>query len=155
MATGATDYIPYESNTKGLVETLIDLKTTIAGKQVYSVAGFTAPAFENVTQGEALYSRSSDGKVGRAIANDTVDKATCIGFAETTKATGETVRVVTHGILSSSGLTVGSEYFLSAGGAGGITATAPTGSTHFLTKVGRASKTAQLIVKLEAPIVLN
>ena len=59
--SGAKDYEPYDTNFDGLIGVLIDLKTTVAGKQVYSVAGFTAPAFENVVQGEALYSRASDG----------------------------------------------------------------------------------------------
>ena len=150
---GAKDYEPYESNFEGLIGLLIDLKTTIAGKQVYSVAGFTAPAFEDVSQGEALYSRTSDGKVGKAIANDTVDKAGCIGFAETSKLTGETVRVLTHGQLATSGLTVGSDYYLSDSSAGGITTTPPSGSGKYLVRVGRASSTSQLIVKLEAPMV--
>ena len=149
----AKDYEPYESNYEGLIGLLIDLKTTIAGKQVYSVAGFTAPAFEAVSQGEALYSRTSDGKVGKAIANDTVDKAGCIGFAETSKLTGETVRCVTHGQLASSGLTRGSDYYLSGSSAGGITTTPPSGSGKYLVRVGRASSTTQLIVKIEAPMV--
>jgi len=152
---GAKDYEPYESNYEGLIGLLIDLKTTIAGKQVYSVAGFTAPAFEAVNQGEALYSRTSDGKVGKAIANDTVDKAGCIGFAETSKLTGETVRVLTYGQLATSGLTVGADYYLSDSSAGGITTTPPTGSGKYLVRVGRASSTSQLIVKLEAPMVRN
>ena len=150
---GANDYEPYESNYEGLIGLLIDLKTTIAGKQVYSVAGFTAPAFEDVSQGEALYSRTSDGKVGKAIANDTVDKAGCIGFAETSKLTGETVRVLTYGQLATSGLTVGSDYYLSDSSAGGITTTPPSGSGKYLVRVGKASSTSQLIVKLEAPMV--
>ena len=153
--SGATDHDPYEPNSEGLVGVLLDLKTTIAGKQVYSVAGFTAPAFEAVNQGEALYSRTSDGKVGKAIANDTVDKAGCIGFAETSKLTGETVRVLTYGQLATSGLTVGADYYLSDSSAGGITTTPPTGSGKYLVRVGRASSTSQLIVKLEAPMVRN
>ena len=153
--SGAKDQEPYESNFEGLIGVLIDLKTTIAGKQVYSVAGFSAPAFEDVSQGEALYSRASDGKVGKAIANDTVDKASCIGFAETSKLTGETVRCVTHGQLASSGLTRASDYYLSGSSAGGITTTPPTGSDKYLVRVGRASSTTQLIIKIEAPMVRN
>ena len=151
--SGAKDYEPYDTNFDGLIGVLIDLKTTVAGKQVYSVAGFTAPAFENVVQGEALYSRASDGKVGKAIANDTVDKATCIGFAQTSKSTGETVRCVTHGLLATSGLTAGSDYYLSGYGSGGIVTTPPSGAGKYLVRVGRASSTAQLIVKIEAPAV--
>jgi len=152
---GAKDQEPYEPNSEGLVGVLIDLKTTIAGKQVYSIIGFTAAAFENVSQGDAVYSRSSDGKIGKAVANDTVDKATCIGFARTTKSTGESVDVVTHGQLSTSGLTRAADYYLSAASAGAITSTPPTGSTHYLVRVGRASSTTQLIVKIEAPLVRN
>jgi len=150
--SGATDYDPYEPNSEGLVGILLDLKTTIAGKQVYSIIGFTAPAFENVTAGEALYSRASDGKVGKAIANDTLDKATCIGFARTTKTTNQDVDVVTHGQLSSSSLITGSDYYLSAVTSGAITTTAPSGSGKYLVRLGRASGTAQLIVKIEAPM---
>ena len=147
--SGAKDQEPYESNFEGLIGVLIDLKTTIAGKQVYSVIGFSAPAFE------ALYSRSSDGKVGKAIANDTVDKASCIGFAQTSKLTGETVNCVTLGQLASSGLTRASDYYLSGASAGGITTTPPTGSDKYLVRVGRASSTTQLIIKIEAPMVRN
>ena len=129
------------------------------GRGAQSGMGFNQPAsaaaFENVSQGDAVYSRSSDGKIGKAVANDTVDKATCIGFARTTKATGETVDVVTHGQLSTSGLTRAADYYLSAASAGGITSTPPTGSTHYLVRVGRASSTTQLIVKIEAPLVRN
>ena len=105
--SGATDHDPYEPNSEGLIGILLDLKTTIAGKQVYSIIGFTAPAFENVTAVEALYSRASDGKVGKAIANDTLDKATCICFARIIKTTNKDVDVVTHGKLCSSCVTTG------------------------------------------------
>ena len=150
--SGSNDYEPYEANYEGLIGLLIDLKTTIAGKQVYSVAGFTAPAFEDVVAGEALYSRASDGKVGKAIANDTVDKATCIGFAQTSKSTGQDVRCLTHGQLATSGLTAGADYYL-ATSSGGITATPPSGAGKYLVRVGKASSTTQLIVKIEAPAV--
>ena len=153
--SGAKDQEPYDSNLEGLVGVLIDLKTTIAGKQVYSIIGFTAPVFESVTQGEAVYSRSSDGKIGKAVANDTIDKATCIGFARTSKTTGQELDVVTHGQLSSSGLTRASDYYLSGSSAGAITTTPPTGSDKYLVRVGRASSTTQLIVKIEAPLVRN
>jgi hypothetical protein len=150
--SGSNDYEPYEANYTGLIGLLIDLKTTIAGKQVYSIAGFTAPAFEDVVAGEALYSRASDGKVGKAIANDTVDKATCVGFAQTSKSTGQDVRCLTHGQLATAGLTAGADYYLSTS-SGGITTTPLSGSGKYLVRVGRASSTTQLIVKIEAPTV--
>ena len=52
--SGTSNYPPYEPNAKGFTEALIDFKDTLAGRTVYSVAGFEAPAFENVTQGDAV-----------------------------------------------------------------------------------------------------
>ena len=149
---GISNYQPYAPNAQGLTEALIDLKATMAGATVYAVAGFQAPAFEDVTQGEALYSRASDGKVGRAIANDTVDKATVVGFAETSKLAGEEVRVLIVGILASSGLNAGEVYFLSDASAGGITTTPPSAQGTYVTRVGEAASSAEFAIQIEPPI---
>lgn len=153
--SGVSNYEPYAPNNQGLTEALIDLKSTMAGKTVYSVAGFQALAFENVSQGEALYARSSDGKVGRAIANDTFDKANVIGFAQTSKLSGELVRVLIVGVAPNSGLSPGQIYYLSAASAGTITTTPPSTAGHFVTRVGEAASTAELIVQLEPPVQLS
>ena len=79
------NYIPYAPNAQGLTEALIDLKSTMPSQTVFKVTGYETTCFENVTQGDALYSRASDGQVGKAIANDTFDKACVAGVAETTK----------------------------------------------------------------------
>jgi hypothetical protein len=126
----------------------------MTGKPVYSVAGFQALAFENVNQGEALYARSSDGKVGRAIANDTFDKANVVGFAQTTKLSGELVRVLIVGVAPNSGLSPGGIYYLSAASAGAITSTPPSTAGHYVTRVGEAVNSAELAVQLELPILL-
>jgi len=76
---------PYQPNAQGLTEVLIDLKSTMPSQTVFKVTGYEVICFENVTQGDALYSRASDGQVGKAIANDTFDKACVAGVAETTK----------------------------------------------------------------------
>ena len=72
---------PYEPNYRGLVDAVIDLKEgfpTFAPLQV----GFDATAFENVTEGDALYMRTSDGQVGKASAADgSIENAFVIGFA--------------------------------------------------------------------------
>ena len=80
---GTSNYPPYEANAKGFTEALIDFKDTLAGRTVYSVAGFESVAFENVAQGQPLYARSSDGKVGLARAGGTEDQARVAGFAQT------------------------------------------------------------------------
>jgi len=153
--SGVSNYEPYAPNAQGLTEALIDLKSTMASKTVYSVAGFQALAFENVTQGEALYARLSDGKVGRAIANSTEDLATVVGFAQTSKFAGELVRVLIVGTLASSGLNPGQIYYLSNVSFGSITTTPPSTSGHYVTRVGEASNAAQLIIQLEPPILLS
>jgi hypothetical protein len=152
--SGISNYEPYAPNNQGLTEALIDLKSTMAEKIPYSVAGFQALAFENINQGEALYARSSDGKVGRAIANDTFDKANVIGFAQTTKLSGELVRVSIVGVAPNSGLSPGAIYYLSAVSAGTITSTPPSTAGHYVTRVGEAASAAELTVQLEPPILL-
>lgn len=152
---GVSNYNPYAPNAQGLTEALIDLKSTMAGKTVYSVAGFQALAFENVLQGDALYARLSDGKVGKAIASSTEDLATVVGFAQTSKFAGELVRVLIVGTLATSGLSPGEIYYLSSTSAGAITVAPPSGAGNYVTRVGEASSTAQLIVQLEPPILLK
>tara|TARA_B100000427_G_C15280963_1_gene495343 strand:- start:6 stop:467 length:462 start_codon:yes stop_codon:yes gene_type:complete len=148
---GTSNYEPYEPNASGFTEALIDLKDTLAGRTVYSVAGFESIAFENVAQGQPLYSRSSDGKVGLARAAGTADESRVVGFAQTSKSTGGTVRCLVFGILSTSGLDPGELYYLSTG-YGGITKTPPSGSGEYITRVGEAISGASLHVSLEPPI---
>ena len=75
MPTSVENYVPYEPNAQGFTEALIDLKSSMGTSSVFKVTGYEAVAFENVVQGQALYSRASDGQVGLAIASDTLDKA--------------------------------------------------------------------------------
>ena len=74
---------PYENNIRGLVDAIDRFKRrfsyfcTIADR-----IGFNATAFENVTDGDALFMRTSDGQVGKAsAANGTLENATVVGFA--------------------------------------------------------------------------
>ena len=146
---------PYQPNAQGLTEVLIDLKSTMPSNTVFKVTGYETTCFENVNQGDALYSRASDGQVGKAIANDTFDKALVAGFAQTTKSTGQSVNVIVRGLMATSGLDQGDEYYLSNASAGAITKTAPTTSSHYLTRIGEAAGSTELIIKLEPPILLG
>lgn len=149
------NYLPYPPNSEGLTEVLIDLKSTIASTPAYPVVGFLAEAFENVVQGQALYSRASDGKVGLAVADDTVDKADVVGFAQTSRSAGELVRVLVMGLLAGSGYNAGDIYYLSNSSAGTITTTPPSTAGHFLTRVGEAASASEFIIHLEPPIKLS
>ena len=148
---GTTNYPPYEPNAQGFTEALIDLKDTLAARTVYSVAGFESVAFENVAQGQPLYARSSDGKLGLARAAGSADEARVVGFAQTSKSAGQTVRCLVFGNLATSGLDAGALYFLSTG-YGGITVTPPSSSGQFITRVGESISSASLHVSLEPPI---
>tara|TARA_R100000908_G_C3688949_1_gene104196 strand:+ start:241 stop:708 length:468 start_codon:yes stop_codon:yes gene_type:complete len=150
------DLQPYAGNVEGLVAVLEDFRQTMPNPIVFKVVGYQAEAFENVSQGDAIYSRASDGKVGKAVANGTVDQATVAGFAETTKTAGQTVRVIVSGqVPSTQTLDVGDLFFLSGSSAGSITKTPPTTAGQFLTFVGEAANTAELIVRIKRPIQLR
>ena len=148
---------PYAANVEGLVSVLEDFRQTMPNPIVFKVVGYQAEAFENISQGDAVYSRASDGKVGKAVANGTLDQATVAGFAETTKTAGQTVRVIVSGQVAAGTQTLdaGDLFFLSAASAGSITKTPPTTSGHFLTFVGEAANTSELIVRIKRPIQLR
>ena len=60
---------PYEPNYRGLVDAVIDVKEGFPNFAPLQV-GFNATAFENVSEGDALYMRTSDGQVGKASASN-------------------------------------------------------------------------------------
>tara|TARA_A100001388_G_scaffold271433_1_gene250234 strand:+ start:513 stop:980 length:468 start_codon:yes stop_codon:yes gene_type:complete len=155
MATSVENYIPYQPNAQGLTEALLDLKSSMGTSSVFKVTGYEAVAFENVTQGDALYARASDGQVGKAIANDTFDKALVAGVAETTKPAGQSVKVIVAGIVATAGLNAGDQYFLSAASPGAINETPPSTAGQYVTRVGEAGSTGQFIVNPERPILLS
>ena len=148
---------PYAANVEGLVSVLEDFRQTMPNPIVFKVVGYQAEAFENVSQGDAIYSRASDGKVGKAVANGTLDQATVAGFAETTKTAGQTVRVIVSGQVAAGTQTLdaGDIFFLSASSAGSITKNPPTAAGQFLTLVGEAPNTSELIVRIKRPIQLR
>ena len=149
------NHIPYQPNAQGLTEVLLDLKSTMPTNTVFKVTGYVTTCFEDLTQGDAVYSRGADGFVGKAIANDTIDKAIVAGFVEVTSTAGSEVRVITRGITTMSGLDTGDLYFLSAASPGAITTTPPSGASNFVTRVGEAGSSGQFIIKVEPPIDLS
>jgi len=151
------DLEPYAANLEGLIAVLEDFRKTMPIVVPSKVVGYQAEAFENVSQGDAIYSRTSDGKVGKAVANGTLDQATVAGFAETTKTAGQTVRVIVSGqvVAGTQTLDAGDIFFLSASSAGSITKNPPTAAGQFLTLVGEAPNTSELIVRIKRPIQLR
>ena len=146
---------PYEPNYRGLVDAVIDLKEgfpTFAPLQV----GFDATAFENVSEGDALYMRTSDGQVGKATASDgTLESATVVGFANATASANTTVKVIVVGLKTISGLDAGDLYFLSPSTAGAITLTPPSSAGQAVVRLGEAATTTTLAIQIEPPIKLS
>ena len=154
--SGVTDLEPYSGNEEGLTAILTDIASTMPNPIVFKVVGYRVNAFEDVTQGDVLYSRTSDGQVGKAIANDTLDKAVVAGIAETTVTAGNQVRVIVTGqVAMATSLDPGELYFLSAASAGAITKTPPTTAGHYVTLVGEAATSNQIVLKIKRPIQLG
>ena len=151
-----TDLQPYSGNAEGLTAVLRDLKSTMPNQIVFKVTGYNTTAFENVTQGDALYSRASDGKVGKAVANGTLDEATVAGFAETTVTSGNQVRAIVSGqVAVAQTLDAGDLFFLSATTPGQVVKVAPSTAGQYVTPVGEAANTNELIVRIKRPIELG
>ena len=146
---------PYENNFRGLVDALIDFKEgfpTFAPLQV----GFNATAFQDVTDGDALFMRTSDGQVGKASAADgTIENATVVGFANSTVSANSTVKVIVTGLKTLSSLNAGDLFFLSDSTAGAITTSAPSGAGKAVTRVGEASTATDLAIHIEPPVLLR
>ena len=150
------DLQPYAANTEGLTGVLTDIVSTMPNPIVFKVVGYVVNTFEDVTQGDVLYARASDGLVGKAIANDTLDKAVVAGIAETTVTQGNQVRVIVTGqVAVSTSLDPGDMYFLSAASAGSLTKTPPTTAGHYVTLVGEAGTSNQIVLKIKRPIRLG
>ena len=149
------NYIPYSANAEGFTQALIDLKSTMPSQTVFKVTGYETTCFEDVVQGQVLYSRASDGQVGKAIASDTLDKATVAGVAETSKSAGQSIKVIVAGIVATSGLDLGDQYYLSAASAGAIVKTPPSSAGQYISRIGESGSTGQLIIRIEPPILLS
>ena len=150
------DLEPYAGNAEGLVAVLEDFRATMPNPIVFKVVGYQALTFEDVTQGDALYSRASDGKVGKAVANGTLDQATVAGFAETTVTSGNQVRAIVSGqVAVSQTLDAGDLFFLSPTQSGQIVKTPPSTAGQYVTPVGEAANTNELIIRTKRPILLR
>ena len=150
------NYIPYAPNAQGLTEALIDLKSTMPSQTVFKVTGYKTTAFENVSEGDALYMRTSDGQVGKAsAANGLQENAQVVGFANADASSDTTVKVIVIGIKSMSGLDAGDLYFLSPSTAGAITLTPPSSAGQAVVRVGEASTTTEFAIRIEPPIKLS
>ena len=109
-----------------------------------------------MTDGDALFMRTSDGQVGKASAADgTLENATVIGFANSTVSANSSVKVVVVGLKTLSSLNPGDLFFLSDSTAGAITTTPPSGAGKAITRVGEASTATDFAIHIEPPVLLR
>jgi len=147
---------PYETNFRGLVDAILDLKEGFPTFSPADRIGFNATAFEDITAGDALFMRTADGQVGKAsAANGTLENAIVIGFANTTVTANGTVKVIVAGTITLSSLDAGDLYFLSPTTAGAITLTPPSGAGQAVTRVGEAATTTKFATHIEPPVLLR
>jgi hypothetical protein len=145
---------PYAANYRGLVDALIDLKEGLPSR-VGNLAYTALVAGEALTSGNAVYVDTATGRAFKAVANQTLEKATVIGFAQENVSLGVTTNILLAGALVTTGLTTGAFYFLSANSAGSVTATPPSTAGQFVTRVGEAGSSTNLAVRPEPPILLS
>lgn len=147
---------PYEPNYRGLVDALIDLKDGFPAFTPYRI-GFTAQTFEPVSDGDAIYMRTSDGKIGRATAAVGSSEAALVaGFADGAAGFDTTVKVVAAGIITlPASIAPGELYFLSATTPGAITTTPPSTTGQAVTRVGEGVSGNEFSIQLEPPILLS
>ena len=154
--TSSSNLQPYAPNFEGVVAALIDFKDTSPSDSAFKLFGVELTCFEDVTKGNALYIRASDGKVGKARANGTLDEAVVTGVAETTKTAGETVRAIEVGQAAvAQTLDAGDLFFLSATTPGHLTKTPPSAAGQYVTLIGEAPNNTELTVKIRRPILLR
>lgn len=147
----------YPANTAGIITALIDLQLAISGggtgTQSIAVLLPTTTG-EAIAKGDAVYLNSADGKVYKATSNQSREKANLLGLAKNAADADKELTVVARGPLEGlSGLTVGSDYFLSSNGS--ISTTAQTGGGVYSTFAGQAISDSIIDVQPVAPIYLN
>ena len=146
---------PYEPNYRGLVDSVLDLKE---GFPTFAPAAvvFNAIAFESVANGDALFMRTSDGKVGKASAADgSLENAIVVGFANVAALADESLQVAVAGLKDISGLDAGDLFFLSATTAGAITKTPPSSAGQAVVRVGEAATNTKLSIQIDTPVKLS
>ena len=154
--SSSTNLQPYAPNFEGVVAALVDFKDSTPSGVAFKLFGVELVCLEDVTQGNALYIRASDGKVGKARADGTLDEATVVGIAETTKTAGQTVRAIVTGQAAvAQTLDAGDLFFVSASTPGLLTKTPPSSAGQYVTLVGEAPNTTELSVQIRRPILLR
>lgn len=153
VAAGGT-VVAYPSNTAGVIQALLDLRSAISTGGSGGVAAFLPLiAGEALVLGDAVY-MGVDGRVYKAMNAGTRAQANVLGIARESAAAAASVVVVCRGKVSGlTGLSAGADYFLGLNG--GYGSTAPLGGGVYLTMVGQALSSSEMDVQPQTPLLLN
>ena len=152
----------YPANTGGVIKALLDLKTAIScgggggggGGGSADTVELSITAGESVALDDVVYLHT-DGKVFKAINNDTRAKATVVGVVKTAANANANATIVLRGKVTSTGAfgAAGNVFWLS-NSTGQLSGTPAAATGDFVTKVGTALDANNLVVMIEPPVEL-
>ena len=152
----------YPANTGGVIKALLDLKTAISsgggggggGGGSADTVELSITAGESVALDDAVYLHT-DGKVYKAINNDTRAKATVVGVVKAAANANANATIVLRGKVTSTGAfgAAGNVFWLS-NSTGQLSGTPAAATGDFVTKVGTALDANNLVVMIEPPVEL-
>ena len=152
----------YPANTGGVIKALLDLKTAISsgggggggGGGSADTVELSITAGESVALDDVVYLHT-DGKVYKAINNDTRAKATVVGVVKTAANANANATIVLRGKVTSTGAfgAAGNVFWLS-NSTGQLSGTPAAATGDFVTKVGTALDANNLVVMIEPPVEL-
>jgi hypothetical protein len=143
----------------GMLQRLPD-GDTISGAQASPTFTATNANGGAVTMGQPVYvSAAGAVDLAQANASGTAKVAGLVGAASVAAGAAGAMQyggVVTLAdwtqVIGAATLTAGAAYFLSAATAGQLTATAPDSTGQYVTRVGKALSTTELLIEIAEPI---
>lgn len=132
---------------------MADIALTASAVLGSNVSTATGTAGETIAVGQAVYLKTSDGKLYKALAAGTAEEARVVGIALGGGAAGQTIVYATRGEITSQSSTYSAKgnTVLLAGTAGGLHVPdddGPPASTEHLSLIGFASETNKLLLMI-------
>jgi predicted transcriptional regulator len=126
---------------------------TVTATSVVNVSAPTASglAGETITAGQAVYLKSTDGKLWKAQCDGTAEEGTPIGIALNGASVGQPVTYAANGSIVIGATTVKTTTYMLSATPGGVAPQADLISTNKIVRLGHATDTAgAMIVDIKA-----
>ncbi len=121
---------------------MADLTVTAASVVNVSAQSVSAVAGEAITAGQAVYLKSSDGKLWKAQCDGTAEEGSPVGVALNGGAAGQPIVYATNGPIVIGATTATTTTYVLSATAGGICPQADLVSTNRIVRVGHATDAA-------------